>query len=74
MELGACIFMLVSFELQCIIWNVEQAEPVNVINCHNDIIQSISWNREGSLYSTTCKDKTLRIIDPRVGDCVAVSS
>ena len=46
---------------------------MNVLSCHNDIIQSISWNRDGSLFSTTCKDKKLRIIDPRVGDCVAVS-
>ncbi|XP_060605093.1 coronin-1B-like isoform X3 [Ruditapes philippinarum] len=65
------IILSAGLDYKCIIWNVEQAEPVNVINCHNDIIQSISWNREGSLFSTTCKDKTLRIIDPRVGDCVA---
>ena len=23
--------------LQCIVWNMEQAEPVNIINCHSDI-------------------------------------
>ncbi|KAL4216781.1 hypothetical protein ACF0H5_024504 [Mactra antiquata] len=55
---------------KCIIWNVEQAEPVNVVSCHNDVIQSISWNRDGSLFCTSCKDKTLRVIDPRLGDCV----
>ncbi|XP_053387812.1 coronin-1B-like isoform X2 [Mercenaria mercenaria] len=65
------IILSAGLDYKCIIWNVEQAEPVNVINCHNDIIQSISWNRDGSLFSTTCKDKVLRIIDPRVGDCVA---
>jgi len=32
---------------------------------HNDIIQSADWNRNGSLLATTCKDKKLRLIDPR---------
>ena len=58
---------------QCMIWNVEQAEPVNVIDCQSNIIYSISWNRDGSLFCMTCKDKKLRVIDPRLGDCVAVS-
>ena len=59
---------------QCIIWNVEQAEPVNVIDCQSNLIQSISWNRDGSLFCMTSKDKKLRIVDPRLGDSVAVSS
>ena len=54
------------------IWNVEQAEPVNIIDCHTDVIFSMSWNRDGSLFSTTSKDKTLRVVDPRAGKCVQV--
>ena len=57
---------------QCIVWNVEQAEPVNIIDCHKDTIFSISWNREGSLFATTSKDKKLRTIDPRTCGVAAV--
>ena len=59
---------------QCLLWNVEQAEPVNVVDCHTDTIFSIAWSRDGSLFATTSKDKKLRVIDPRTASAVAVSS
>lgn len=58
---------------QCIIWNVEQAEPVNIVKCHTDTIFSIGWNRDGSLFGATSKDKMLRVLDPRQSTVVAVS-
>ncbi|ESO90954.1 hypothetical protein LOTGIDRAFT_122357 [Lottia gigantea] len=60
------ILLSASLDYKCVVWNVEQAEPVNIIDCHNDTIFSLSWNNDGSLFSTTCKDKHLRIIDPRM--------
>lgn len=33
---------------------------------HSEVIQSVSWKRDGTLLVTSCKDKQLRIIDPRV--------
>lgn len=48
-------------------WNIDKGEAVNVINCHRDTIQSMSLNRDGSLLATTCKDKELRVIEPRSG-------
>ena len=41
------------------------------INCHGDLPLSISWNWDGSRFATTCKDKSLRVIDPRTGNVVA---
>ena len=38
------------------------------INCHKDLVQSVSWRGDGSSIVTSCKDKTLRIIDPRSGN------
>lgn len=32
---------------------------------HKDVVQSVSWKRDGRLVATSCKDKQLRIIDPR---------
>ncbi|KAJ8922826.1 hypothetical protein NQ315_007861 [Exocentrus adspersus] len=33
---------------------------------HTEVIQSVSWKRDGSLLATSCKDKQVRILDPRV--------
>ncbi|XP_032784839.2 coronin-2B isoform X6 [Daphnia magna] len=49
------------------VWNVGTSTPINIIKCHPDVIYSMSFNRDGSLLATTCKDKQLRILDPRTG-------
>ena len=43
---------------------------IKVINCHLDTIYSMSFNRNGSLVATTCKDKQLRVIQPRTREVV----
>ncbi|XP_022327050.2 coronin-7-like [Crassostrea virginica] len=43
-----------------------QEEKISMIN-HKDQIQSISWRDNGQVFVTSCKDKCLRIIDPRSG-------
>lgn len=37
------------------------------IDCHPDIIYSACFNWDGSELLTTCKDKKIRIINPRTG-------
>ncbi len=40
---------------------------------HKGAITSLAWNLDGTLIATACKDKMLRILDPRgksVGVCV----
>uniref|UniRef100_A0A452U1K9 Coronin n=1 Tax=Ursus maritimus TaxID=29073 RepID=A0A452U1K9_URSMA len=55
-----------------IIWNVGTGEVLlSLDDVHPDVIHSVCWNSNGSLLATTCKDKTLRIIDPRKGQVVA---
>ncbi|CAF3532217.1 unnamed protein product [Rotaria sp. Silwood1] len=56
---------------QVVLWNVEKAEPIQVYRCHPDAIQSIAWNRNGSFFATTCKDKHIRVIEPRTGRIIA---
>jgi len=53
-----------------IVWNVISGEPVNIIEHHTDTIFSMSFNGIGSLLATTCKDKKLRILDPRSGKLI----
>jgi len=49
-----------------IIWNVGNGEMVQEIDV-KDIPLSASWNFDGSQIVTSCKDKKVRIIDPRSG-------
>nr|XP_022307279.1 coronin-2B-like isoform X2 [Crassostrea virginica] len=67
------ILLSAGFDYKCVLWNVEQAEPVNVISCHDNTVFSMSWNQDGSLFSTSCKDKKLRVIDPRMARVAAES-
>ncbi|KAJ8305169.1 hypothetical protein KUTeg_017281 [Tegillarca granosa] len=54
------VVLSAGLDYKCILWNVEQAEPINVISCHDNTVFSISWNLDGSLFTTACKDKKIR--------------
>lgn len=56
-----------------IIWNVGTGEPLITMDDHPDLIYNVSWNYNGSLFCTTCKDRRLRVCDPRKNEVVAVS-
>jgi hypothetical protein len=47
------------------IWDLSQGVEKSSYEGHPDQIQCASWNYDGSLIATTCKDKMLRIVDPR---------
>ncbi|KAL5012880.1 hypothetical protein ScPMuIL_011431 [Solemya velum] len=47
------------------IFDVEECREKCVLNDHKDQVQSISWKGDGSIIASSCKDKTLRIFDPR---------
>ncbi|XP_034941568.1 coronin-6 [Chelonus insularis] len=51
-----------------VIWNVGTGEALVKMNCHPDVVYSACWNWDGSKLVTTCKDKKIRILDPRTGD------
>lgn len=56
-----------------LIWNVGTAEELyRLDSLHPDLIYNVSWNHNGSLFCSACKDKSVRIIDPRRGTLVAV--
>ncbi|XP_058631006.1 coronin-1C-A isoform X2 [Onychostoma macrolepis] len=55
-----------------IIWNVGTGEAmITMEDMHPDIIFSVCWNRNGSLICTACKDKKVRVIDPRKEEIIA---
>ncbi|KAI5625280.1 coronin-1C [Silurus asotus] len=54
------------------IWNVGTGEAlITLEEMHPDVIFSACWNRNGSLICTACKDKKIRVIDPRKEEIIA---
>ncbi|KAG5641190.1 hypothetical protein DXG03_005790 [Asterophora parasitica] len=50
------------------LWDLANTEdPRSVLVGHGDAIQSIAFNPTGTLLATTCRDRKLRIFDPRSG-------
>lgn len=57
------------------IWDiVDDREAATILKGHPDSIFSLSFNYNGSLLASTCKDKKIRVIDPRAGRLVVVRS
>lgn len=61
------------------VWNLDTKEsvianPMRTITCHQDVILSMSFNTNGSLLATTCKDRKIRVVDPRVGIVLQVGT
>ncbi|XP_054462820.1 coronin-7 [Anoplopoma fimbria] len=49
-----------------LIWDTSREDtPLAVLEQHGDQLQSLSWKRDGSLLASSCKDKMLRVFDPR---------
>ncbi|XP_078239617.1 coronin-1B isoform X2 [Pogona vitticeps] len=54
-----------------IVWNVGTTEELyRLDDLHPDLIYNVCWNRDGSLFCSACKDKSVRIVDPRRGQVV----
>ncbi|CAG5929248.1 unnamed protein product [Menidia menidia] len=55
------------------VWNVGTGELVYQLgDIHPDLIYSVCWNKDGSAICTVCKDKALRVVDPRRGSVLKV--
>lgn len=50
------------------LWDLESPEnPRSTLGGHGDAIQSLTFNPSGNLLVTTCRDRKLRLFDPRAG-------
>ncbi|XP_044747703.1 coronin-7 isoform X1 [Coccinella septempunctata] len=59
-----------SFSTNIILWDLlSQKELFSNSDEHTEVIQSVSWKKDGVLLSTSCKDKKVRIFDPRNKEC-----
>uniref|UniRef100_A0A3Q3AQR6 Coronin n=1 Tax=Kryptolebias marmoratus TaxID=37003 RepID=A0A3Q3AQR6_KRYMA len=49
-----------------LIWDTSRQDaPLAALEQHSDLLQSLSWKQDGSLLASSCKDKMLRVFDPR---------
>ncbi|XP_008921566.2 coronin-2A [Manacus vitellinus] len=60
------------YDYKIMIWNLDVkeaviSEPVKVLDAHADVVLSMSFNTDGSLLATACRDRKIRVIDPRAG-------
>ncbi|KAM6957237.1 coronin-7 [Aplochiton taeniatus] len=48
------------------LWDTSRPDSaLAVLEQHGDQLQSLSWKQDGSLLASSCKDKMLRVFDPR---------
>jgi coronin-1B/1C/6 len=48
------------------VWDIQKGQAAFTLeNEHTDLISSVQWAPNGSLLASVCKDKKLRVIDPR---------
>ncbi|XP_006897536.1 PREDICTED: coronin-7 [Elephantulus edwardii] len=47
------------------VWDLARQQPFTELAAHGDLVESAAWSRDGALLATACKDKQLRIFDPR---------
>ncbi|XP_032400043.1 coronin-2A isoform X1 [Etheostoma spectabile] len=67
------ILFSTAYDYQVMIWNLDCPEqvmknPVRTISSHTDVVLSMSFNTDGSLLATTCKDRKVRLIESRSGN------
>ncbi|KAG1747782.1 uncharacterized protein EDB91DRAFT_1245269 [Suillus paluster] len=50
------------------LWDLADTDrPRSILTGHNDTIQCLAFNPTGTLMATTCRDRKLRLFDPRAG-------
>jgi len=63
--------VVVGSDNKIFVWNVGTAEVVTEVELP-DVALSAAWSYNGSMFVVSCKDKKIRIVDPRSGTVVQV--
>jgi len=59
------VLMSAGYDNTIKIWDIEAQSELFSYDGSTDLIQHVIWNRNGSILASTCKDKALRVYDPR---------
>ncbi|KAF1503138.1 Coronin-2A, partial [Megadyptes antipodes antipodes] len=67
------------YDYKIMIWNLDTKEavisnPVKILDAHKDVVLSMSFNTDGSLLATACRDRKIRLLDPRAGTVLQEAS
>ncbi|NXD73449.1 COR2A protein, partial [Eolophus roseicapillus] len=67
------------YDYKIMIWNLDTTKtvisnPVKILSPHRDVVLSMSFNTDGSLLATACRDRKIRLIDPRAGTVLQEAS
>ncbi|XP_071951784.1 coronin-7-like [Antedon mediterranea] len=62
------LMLSAALDLTIRIWNLQAREEVMTLKGHTDQISAAAWSLDGTRIATLCKDKILRIYDPRQSD------
>ncbi|NXP72814.1 COR2A protein, partial [Ramphastos sulfuratus] len=67
------------YDYKIMIWNLDSKDvvisnPVKILDVHKDVVLSMSFNTDGSLLATACRDRKIRLIDPRAGTVLQEAS
>ncbi|XP_053691044.1 coronin-7 isoform X2 [Sabethes cyaneus] len=58
--------LLYSTAVGCVsLWDLTCQQESFSNNQHPEVIQSLSWKQDGKICATSCKDKMVRVLDPR---------
>ncbi|KAL0970615.1 hypothetical protein UPYG_G00244460 [Umbra pygmaea] len=73
------ILLSSAYDYKVMVWDVSACcpvlrSPVIVISVHSELVLSMSFNTNGSCLATSSLDKRVRVIDPRTGHLLQVSS
>lgn len=56
------------------LWDISTQQEVFSNNEHPEVIQAIAWKEDGTVLATSCKDKMVRIVDPRSKTPITMSA
>ncbi|XP_017342326.1 coronin-2B isoform X1 [Ictalurus punctatus] len=67
------ILLSSAYDYKVCVWCVDDVgvavvkTPVCVIHTHTDLVTSVSFSEDGSRIATTCRDRQVRVLEPRTG-------
>ncbi|XP_035892917.1 coronin-7 isoform X1 [Anopheles stephensi] len=67
--------LLFATAIGCVtLWDLTCQQEAFSNNEHPEVIQSLSWKQDGRLCVTSCKDKMLRVMDPRASSPITLAA
>ncbi|XP_049299985.1 coronin-7 isoform X2 [Anopheles funestus] len=67
--------LLFATAIGCVsLWDLTCQQEAFSNNEHPEVIQSLSWKQDGRLCVTSCKDKMLRVMDPRAASPITLAA